>query len=298
VAASCNTVLGNERATLDEDAATPDGTSPPPPPPADDASQGPSLDAAACAAGEKTCNGACVPLTDPLFGCGVEGCAPCALARATAACTGDGTCVVAACQAGYADCDKDPANGCEIDLAQPSHCGACNAACAAAAPVCVPTTAGFACATGCTPQAPTRCGDQCVDLASSPTHCGSCNDVCAPVANGQVSCARGACAFSCTAGFHACGGACADSTSPASCGAACSPCPAGPNATATCRGGACGLSCAGDFADCNGSAADGCEVNLASDPKNCGACARACAPGLRCVNRACTGAADAAVESG
>jgi hypothetical protein len=33
------------------------------------------------------------------------------------------------CRPGFADCDRDPSNGCEADLSDPSHCGACSKSC-------------------------------------------------------------------------------------------------------------------------------------------------------------------------
>jgi hypothetical protein len=47
----------------------------------------------------------------------------------------DGTCRFAACQGSWADCDADPANGCEVDRSSdPAHCGACGAPCPADQP--------------------------------------------------------------------------------------------------------------------------------------------------------------------
>lgn len=55
----------------------------------------------------------------------------CALAHAAPACTG-GTCVIAACQADFADCNRAAADGCETDLRNDAaNCGACGHACAA-----------------------------------------------------------------------------------------------------------------------------------------------------------------------
>jgi hypothetical protein len=49
-------------------------------------------------------------------------------ANATVTCR-EGTCGFA-CKTGYADCDNDPRNGCEVDLtSDPLHCGACSSAC-------------------------------------------------------------------------------------------------------------------------------------------------------------------------
>jgi hypothetical protein len=43
-------------------------------------------------------------------------------------CNGAGSCVIQ-CPAGFADCDQNPANGCETSLNTMTNCGACNLAC-------------------------------------------------------------------------------------------------------------------------------------------------------------------------
>lgn len=51
-------------------------------------------------------------------------------------------------------------------------------------------------------------------------------------------------------------------------------CPGGMNGAATCVGGVCGFACTSGFEDCDGVV--GCEVELATDRKNCGACGNKC----------------------
>jgi hypothetical protein len=264
---------GNLDATV-FDASAPVDTGPLSPAP--DASSAPT-----CAFGAKECNGACVQITDPAYGCGPTTCAACAIPHATAACAASG-CAIGACDPGYADCDQNPANGCETDLSQTGHCGTCNAACPSAAPDCAPAAGGFACSTGCGAGAPTLCGSQCVSLTTSLDHCGACGNACPVVSNGEASCNAGVCGFACHADFHACGQMCASDVSPATCGTSCAPCPTEANAIATCNGAACGIACEPGFADCNGLAADGCEVSLLGDSLNCGKC------GVSCSGRACT----------
>ena len=48
-----------------------------------------------------------------------------------------------------------------------------------------------------------------------------------------------------------------------------------------------GLVCNQDTANCNGSLVDGCETNLLSDPKNCGACKKACHKDEQCKEGKC-----------
>jgi hypothetical protein len=251
----------------------------------------------ACPFGDKQCNGGCVPVVDPAYGCGPTMCSACSLPHTTSGCSASG-CAVATCDPGYADCDQDAANGCEVDLSQPAHCGTCNAKCPVTAPDCAPAPSGFACTTGCGAGAPTLCGNQCVSLMTSLDDCGACAHVCPVVANGEASCSSGVCGFVCHADFHACGGACASDVSPATCGTSCAPCPTGPNAVATCDGATCGLACEPGFANCDGLTADGCEVSLLTDPANCGGCQVSCG-GRACSNGVCAPPPDAgAIDAG
>jgi hypothetical protein len=304
----CNSVLNNESGQLadagaamsaSEDSSV--GALPPvdatAPPPSEDA--GPVVvvieDAGTiptCAFGQKLCNGACVSVNDPLFGCGTTACAPCSLEHATATCAGSG-CAVGTCDPGYADCSSAAA-GCETSLSDPDHCGACNVTCGTTAPYCAPTsTSGqFGCTDECPPTASTLCSDECVDLSSSVDDCGACGSPCPVTSNGEATCSSGQCGFLCDADFHACGAACVSDVAPATCGASCSPCPAEANAVATCNGTACGMACDPGFANCNGAAADGCEANLETDSTNCGQCGVSC-HGAACVSGACAPPPDA-----
>ena len=81
-----------------------------------------------CDAGGKLCSAGCIPLDDPDYGCGPATCAPCALDHATAQCEGS-ACLLALCESGFADCDGDPANGCETPLGTPEACAYCDDTC-------------------------------------------------------------------------------------------------------------------------------------------------------------------------
>jgi len=59
-------------------------------------------------------------------GCGIA----CSARNAIASCSA-GRCGIGSCISGYADCDGDPANGCETNVAtNPAHCGSCSNVCA------------------------------------------------------------------------------------------------------------------------------------------------------------------------
>lgn len=52
----------------------------------------------------------------------------CQLPQAAGVCV-DGRCRLLACTTGWADCDEDPADGCEVDVTQASSCGNCARTC-------------------------------------------------------------------------------------------------------------------------------------------------------------------------
>jgi hypothetical protein len=76
--------------------------------------------------------------------CGTQ----CNLPNAVPACASR-SCMIAACNAGFADCNQVVADGCEVSLSSPSNCGGCGNSCGAAA--CVSGTC-----TTCSPSAATK----------------------------------------------------------------------------------------------------------------------------------------------
>lgn len=120
------------------------------------------------------------------------------------------------------------------------------------------------------------------DLRATAAHCGACGASCAA----GRTCMAGAC-VDCPSGMDRCNGVCVHlSESTAHCGACGRACSVGVNASSVqCRSGSCVLTCATGYANCDGMAANGCEVTLASDSRNCGACGTACPGGFRCCSR-------------
>ncbi|AKU95210.1 Tryptophan synthase alpha chain [Labilithrix luteola] len=113
----------------------------------------------------------------------------------------------------------------------------------------------------------------------SPTSCGACNIACDP---GQT-CRRnskGEAECICAKGQTLCGDTCADLRADlrncGGCGIDCTSIALNANGLGTCTYGSCGFVCMQDWGECNGDPTDGCEVNLASDPRNCGACGNEC----------------------
>jgi hypothetical protein len=201
-------------------------------------------------------------------GCGQ----PCpAGSHADAACAA-GRCAYA-CQAGWSDCDADPAT-CEVRTSDDDlNCGGCALACGARAH-CVSSRCecenGFG---NCNSNFPL---DGCeTDLLSSAQHCGACNAPCQPGANATARCAGGECLRGCVAPWLDCGGdmtnclinPLADSNNCGFCGNAC-----GPNAR--CQNGVC--QCNAGYENCNRDWQDGCEAHLATDMAHCGGCDRPC----------------------
>jgi hypothetical protein len=161
-------------------------------------------------------------------------------------------------------------------------CGACEA-CTGTNGVCVKLTggsdpdscAGVCTASGCRKPTGQACsnGNECVT--------GFCAD-------GRC------CNRACTAACEACNlagalGTCGPSDltrDPANCGSCGTRCSTN-HVAAVCTAGKCSGACQTGWADCNANkTTDGCEVNLASNAQNCGACGTTC-PGTRCLGSSC-----------
>jgi hypothetical protein len=234
---------------------------------------GAKADAATCRPGESPCEGLCVGVEDPAFGCGT--CSPCVLEKAIAKC-GDGACAVEACQSGFADCDQK--GGCESSLNSVTSCGQCGIACAAGQ-VCDQGK----CAASC-PATKQQCGSSCVDTQSDVEHCGGCDAACQTVPNALSVCSFAACGLACNPGFLNCDGqretGCEVNSrfDPDHCGACGKPCSSGE----LCKSGQCVLSCGGGASECDGKC-----VDHQTDEANCGECGKACAAGQNCVGGVC-----------
>ena len=217
--------------------------------------------------------------------CGACGRA-CSVPNASPSCT-NGVCGIGMCAPGYADCNGDPADGCEVNTGTSAdHCGACGARCivpngsaACAAGVCRVgnCNTGFA-----------DCNGRVTDGCETPVNfdadnCGRCGNVCPTPSAGSRVCRAGTCVIgSCQSGTEDCdmnaGNGCETQvlTDLNNCGACGRRCPTPPNAVPSCTGGVCGiLRCNAGWADCDGQLSNGCETNITL-PANCGRCGNAC----------------------
>jgi len=133
----------------------------------------------------------CADLTTDRSHCGACGNVCPAAANQSATCVG-GRCAVA-CDAGFADCDTNPANGCETDLrASTTHCGRCGSACPSGdngAARCAAGVCQLACNAGfgdCDGRGTNGCE---VETTRDPAHCGACGRPCGA---GEI-CSAGLC---------------------------------------------------------------------------------------------------------
>ncbi|MBL8916930.1 MAG: hypothetical protein JNM17_39870 [Archangium sp.] len=268
-----------------------------------------------CAMGRSNCNqqyadGCEIDVTTDVSHCG-QCMNACMTPNGTPACV-VGACRIGTCNQGFANCNGQIPDGCEVDTTSSvGNCGACNAVCNAANAnnSCVNSVCAFTCqpnwydadgirTNGCeyacirTNNGVEQCDridndcdnriDEDFDLTSNPLHCGMCNRACsAPFAT--TSCTASNCGIvSCNAGRANCNGQYVDGcevdtqNTLAHCGGcnqACAPA----NATPRCNAGMCQIqSCNANYQNCNGTQSDGCEVNTTNNISHCGACNSPC----------------------
>jgi hypothetical protein len=196
-----------------------------------------------------------------------------------------GACAVGACNAGFADCDGNPANGCETSLTTAADCGACGVPCALA-------NAASSCASGAC--ALTACNAGYFDCDGNPSN--GCEPL--PCGNGQrcgtgADCASGVCvggtcsAPTCTDGVENgtetgvdCGGGSCPRCAPGQGCATAADCTSG-----VCAGGVC------QAPTCTDGVENGAETGADCGGPSCPRCAAGggCATGADCQSGVCAG---------
>ena len=228
--------------------------------------------------------------------CGACGMACTAGPHQTASCMA-GKCD-SACATGYQHCSANPQDGCEVDTrADVRNCGGCGKDCGApanAAPACV---AGACALASCDPgfgDCDKVVGSGCEADLESLLHCGACGNACGAPANATAGCNGGVCGIGdCHMLFGDCdgngGNGCEknlanDVNNCGQCFAQCS----APNGTPSCVNGSCAVAaCNAGFGNCDQNPGNGCEANLSTDVRNCGACGNVCPVNQSCMAGVC-----------
>ena len=155
-----------------------------------------------CPAGQGDCDGVTsdceTDLTGNLNDCGFCD-NVCVASNGTPSCV-DSSCVVAACDPGFDDCDGLAASGCEANLAtDAAHCGGCGAPCSNSHGTtgCVGGTCMPTCSSGwgsCDSNPRNGCETQLGTL----TNCSGCGNTCPNAMAGATAvCSAGVCGYSC-----------------------------------------------------------------------------------------------------
>jgi Stigma-specific protein, Stig1 len=226
--------------------------------------------------------------------CGMK----CNLPNAVAGCANG--CFVQSCNMGFGNCNNNPADGCEANLAiDKANCGTCGKVCANV-PNGFPGCANSTCIVGgciagfddCDLQVPNGCESK---VDSDPNNCGMCGKVCPLPPNATAACTNNVCGLGmCNAGFGNCDNMAANgceknlNTDPAACGGCGKVCSNANIANPTCAAGTCNGNCNAGFGDCNNNKlTDGCELNLTNNANNCGLCGKVCPNGQSCAASMC-----------
>lgn len=192
--------------------------------------------------------------------CGVCG-NVCSVDNGTADCV-RGRCTVGGCSDGYRDCDFAPSNGCEVDLADPSHCGGC------AALAGVPGEACGVCGSGhwaCNGTEEVVCVEE---VPGSQNTCGGCSSL---LFEPTTECSRGCGTYQCN-GPDAVECVTDAESTPSACGACVTLAAAPGDACGTCGAFVCNDGGTLDCDDPGANTCGGCDTLVPALGTPCGAC--------------------------
>lgn len=230
---------------------------------------------------------------------------PCTIPNGSPKCEA-GRCQVKTCAGTFRDCDGEPKNGCEINVATSTdNCGACGTDCASKYAHASAMCSGSSCGSPICDAGYDDCSggisDGCeTDTSKDSANCGGCRRACQTDGAHVMSnsCRDGQCDAVCSGSFLTCdndthNGCEADSsTDPDNCGGCGTVCSRASSAHVldnSCLGGVCVPDCDGSFADCDELGSNGCEVDTAVTRSHCGGCGIACDQGsaANVVTNAC-----------
>lgn len=215
-------------------------------------------------------------------------------------------CVSSECAAPYATCPSSQSL-CDINLlTDPNHCGTCDVACPSDPWISYELGAKWDCIQGkcqmlCTDSLHRDCDgfveNGCETTVDTVQNCGNCGAAC-PDGYACDSYTRTCYDPRCLAPAVTCGAACVDTNSDDyNCGACNTVCNQYPRDASAppfgmyygCKNATCEtLKCAPSFEDCDhDEQKNGCEINIASDEDNCGACGVKCPAGDLCQAGKC-----------
>jgi hypothetical protein len=221
-----------------------------------------------CPNGEACCDdGQCYDVTADPLNCGTCGKVCADPPNGTPGCAAS-ACSVASCDAGYADCNKTVADGCESNSAtDKANCGACGTVCNAVngTATCAASKCSFTCNAGfgdCDRNPSNGCE---MNTTTNVNNCGACGTRCGTF-GGNGSCSSGTCQITCTGDWGDCDGdndnGCEelliDRNNCGQCGRVCDP----PHGNGYCNAPNCAItSCDSGWNNCDGDAWNGCETN-------------------------------------
>ena len=135
----------------------------------------------ACPVGQVLCGGVCTDTATSVANCGACGLV-CAAPNGTPACVA-GACSIASCNVGFANCDGQTANGCEVNVqTSTANCGSCGAVCSSnhmATVSCAAGNCNGTCATGYADCNGNKRVDGCeININTDAQNCGACGVAC------------------------------------------------------------------------------------------------------------------------